>query len=140
MSNNYVRRSYRDVKNDFIVCGRGWSNGFFLKRKITAITPDGIWLSELTLTNGLIEYGFFEWDWIDSIVLAGHDEVVYFVMKDMEACLSSVCSWQIRTVYRKMLVKKMSDGKEALAVRLELLSPDIFTYIDDNLLVKIVIL
>lgn len=54
--------------------------------------------------------------------------------------MSSVCSWQIRTVYRKMLVKKMSDGKEALAVRLELLSPDIFTYIEDNQLVKIVIM
>ncbi len=140
MSDNYVKRNYRDVKNDFIVFGRGWSNGFFVKRKITAITPDGIWLSELTLTNGLIEYGFFEWNWIDSIVIAAHDEVAYFVMKDMEACLSSVCPWQIRTLYRKMLVKKMSDGKEALAVRLELLSPDIFAYIEDNQLVKIVLM
>lgn len=136
MANNYTRRKYNSVKNDFIVLGRSWTNGIF-NRSITAITPDGIWLSELTLTNALIEYGFFEWNWIDSIMIVAKEEIAYFIMKDMDACLSSVCTWQFRFLYKKSLVTTLSNGKRAFLVRLELLSPELLTYIADNKLVKI---
>lgn len=80
---------------------------------------------------------FFEWNWIDSIMIVTNDEIAYFIMKDMDACLSSICTWQFRLLYQHSLIKTLSNGKRVFPVGLQRLSPELLTYIADNKLVKI---
>lgn len=97
----YVKRKYKDVKDDFVALGRGWTSGW-CNRYITAATEYGIWLSGLTLTNQLILIGFFEWAWIKKIEIDPKKEIVYFAMKDIDACIS-ICTFEFRFLFRKCL-------------------------------------
>ena len=114
----YIKRNYKEVRDSF-----EWecSGKYFLGRKWTTVGVNslGIWLQPYSNDQ---PYGFFEWAWIKEILISKNDDVIYFVVYDMDAIYSKVVLWFPRIAFR-LVINELSNGDKAIS----------FPYRDDSL-------
>lgn len=104
----YKKRTFKEVRGSF-----EWEySGKSLWRKWTTVGVNslGIWLQPYTNDQ---PYGFFEWKWIKEILISEGDNLIYFVMHDMDAVYNNVVLWFPRIAF-KMAINKLSNGDKAI--------------------------
>lgn len=104
----YTKRNYKEVRDTF-----EWEySGKSLWQKWTTVGVNslGIWLQPYSNDQ---PYGFFEWAWIKEILISESDELIYFVMHDMDAIYNNVVLWFPRIAF-KVAINKLKNGDKAI--------------------------
>jgi len=105
----FTKRTYKDVRDSFEWEYSGKS--FWIKWTTVGVNSLGIWLQPYTNDQ---PYGFFEWSWIKEVLISEKDELVYFVMVNMDAIYSDVVLWVPRIAF-KLVINKLSNGDKAIS-------------------------
>lgn len=103
----YIKRTYSDVRDSF-----EWENSgksMFIRWSTVGVNSTGIWLQPFTNDQ---PYGFFEWEWIKEVLVSSGDEIIYFVMKDMDSVYENVILWKPKFLF-KTAMNKLKNGDKA---------------------------
>lgn len=107
----YIKRKYKDVKDTFEYECSG--RNFFIKWTTVGVNDLGIWLQPWSNDQ---PYGFFEWKWIKEVLISESDELIYFVMYDMDAIYDNVILWFPKIAF-KLNISKTSAGDRAITMQ-----------------------
>jgi hypothetical protein len=105
----YTKRTYKEVRDSFEWEYSGKS--LWIKWTTVGVNSLGIWLQPYTNDQ---PYGFFEWKWIKEILISERDNLIYFVMYDMDAVYNNVVLWFPRIAF-KIAINKLLNGDKAIS-------------------------
>lgn len=106
----YLKRHYRDVRDTFEYETSGRSL-FIFKWTTVGVNSLGIWLQPFSNDQ---PYVFFEWQWIKEVQISQSDELIYFVMKDMDAVYDNIFLWIPKFAMKLTICKVGDNGDKAL--------------------------
>ena len=106
---DYIKRKYKDVRDSFEWEFSGKS--MWVKWTTVGVNSTGIWLQPYSNDQ---PYGFFEWEWIKEILISESDNLIYFVMNDMDSIYHNVVLWIPKIAFR-ISIYKLKNGDRAIA-------------------------
>ena len=101
----YTKRTYKEVRDTFEWEFSG--KELFTRWTTIGVNSLGVWLQAYTNQQ---PYGFFEWKWIKEVIVSPSNEVVYFVMHDMDKIYDNVILYWPKIAF-KLAVCKKGDSK-----------------------------
>ena len=100
----YTKRTYKQVRDTF-----EWEYSgkeMFTRWTTIGVNNLGVWLQAYTNQQ---PYGFFEWKWIKEVLISERDELVYFVMHDMDMIYDNVVLYWPKIAFKMVIAYQGSN-------------------------------